>query len=74
VAMLANLISTLVQRQVERKWAFSNLMSIIRHQLMCYISIYEFLEEPEACWKAVSYQNRVRYQNSLFPEMEGAYF
>ncbi|MFV0507508.1 MAG: hypothetical protein ACK5L5_12545 [Bacteroidales bacterium] len=37
-------------------------------------NIYEFLEEPEACWKAGSYQNRMRYQNSLFPEMEGAYF
>ncbi|MFV0520952.1 MAG: IS4 family transposase [Mangrovibacterium sp.] len=74
VAMLANLISTLVRKQVKRKWAFSNLVSIIRHQLICYVNIYKFLEEPEACWKKVSYQNRLEYQNSLFPEMKGAYF
>ena len=38
-AMLANLLITLVKNQVKRKWAFSNLVSLVRQQLMNYIDI-----------------------------------
>jgi IS4 transposase len=38
-AMLANLLITLIKSKVKRKWAFSNLVSIIRQQLMDYINI-----------------------------------
>lgn len=73
-AMLANLLITLVRSQVERKWAFSNLVSLIRQQLMNYIDIYRFLEDPEGSWHAIIKENKLKYQNSLFPEMRGAYF
>ena len=46
-AMLANLLITIVKSKIQRKWAFSNLVSIIRQQLMNYINIYGFLEDPE---------------------------
>lgn len=46
-AMLANLLLTLIKSQVKRKWAFSNLVSLVRQQLMNYISLYRFLEDPE---------------------------
>jgi len=73
-AMLANLLITLVRSLVKRKWAFSNLVSIIRQQLMNYINIYGFLEDPEGSWCEIIKENKIKYQNSLFPELEGAYF
>ncbi len=73
-AMLANLLITLVRSQVKHKWAFSNLVSIIRQQLMNYINIYGFLEDPEGSWREIIKENKTNYQNSLFPELERAYF
>lgn len=74
IAMLANLLITLVRSKVKRSWAFSNMMSIIRQQLMNYINIYAFLENPEKSWMEIIKENKMNYQNSLFPQIEGAYF
>lgn len=65
-AMLANLLITLVKSKVKRAWAFSNMVSLIRKQLMNYIDIYGFLEDPEGCWRKVIAEDNIRYQNSLF--------
>jgi hypothetical protein len=73
-AMLANLLITLVKSRVKRSWAFSNHVSIIRQQLMNYINIYGFLEDPEGSWREIIKENKMKYQNSLFPEMEEASF
>jgi len=73
-AMLANLLITLVRSKVKRSWAFSNLVSIIRQQLMNYINIYYFLEDPEGSWRQIVKENKLKYENSLFPELQGAYF
>ncbi|MCC5922129.1 MAG: IS4 family transposase [Cyclobacteriaceae bacterium] len=68
VAMLANLIITLLRSKVKRKWAFSNLVSIIRQQLMNYINVYKFLEDPEKSWLAVIKEKDKKYENTLFPQ------
>lgn len=73
-AMLANLLITLVKGKIKRKWAFSNLVSVIRQQLMSYINLYGFLEDPEGSWREIIKERKNEYQNSLFPEMTGAYF
>lgn len=73
-AMLANLLLTLVRSKVKHSWAFSNLVSVVRQQLMNYINIYSFLEDPEGSWRKLIKENKMKYQNSLFPELEGAYF
>lgn len=73
-AMLANLLMTLVRSKVKKSWAFSNLVSVIRQQLMNYINIYSFLQDPEGSWRELIKENKMKYQNSLFPELEGAYF
>jgi transposase len=73
-AMLANLLITLVRSKVKRSWAFSNLVSLIRQQLMNYINIYYFLEDPEGSWRQIVKENKVKYENSLFSEIKGAYF
>ena len=74
MSMLANLLITLVKSNVKRKWAFSNLVSVIRQQLMNYVDIYRFLENPEGCWMSIIKEHQNKYQNPLFPEMKGACF
>jgi transposase len=74
VSMLANLLIALVRSKVKRSWAFSNMVSVIRQQLMSYINIYSFLEDPEGSWRNIIGKQKEKYQNSLFPEMQGAYF
>ena len=66
-ALLSNLLITLVRSNIKRKWAFSNLVSIVRQQLMNYINIYGFLEDPEGSWREIIKENKINYQNSLFP-------
>jgi hypothetical protein len=46
-AFIADLLIKIIQAQLKRKWAFSNLSSIIRLHLMSYISLFEFLNNPE---------------------------
>ncbi len=67
VSMTANLLVTLLKNKIKRKWAFSNLVSLIRMHLMNYINIFKFLEEPEKSWKNVLKKQRDEYKNSLFP-------
>ena len=74
VAMLANLLITLVRSKVKRNWAFSNLTSLIRQQLMNYINIYRFLENPEKSWLQIIEESNTKYQHTLFPELRPAYF
>jgi len=42
--------------------------------LMNYINIYCFLEDPVGSRREIIKENRMKYQNSLFPEMQWAYF
>jgi transposase len=74
VSMLANLLLTLVRSKVKRSWAFSNMLSLVRQHLMSYINLYAFWEDPESSWREPIYKQKWKYQNSLFPEMQGAYF
>lgn len=46
-ALIADLLLQLVKRQVQRKWSFSNLVSIVRLHLFNYLNLYSFLEDPE---------------------------
>lgn len=46
-AFIADLLIKLVQVQLKRQWAFSNLRTIIRLHLMSYIHLFDFLNNPE---------------------------
>ena len=46
-AFIADLLIKLVQVQLKRRWAFSNLCSLIRLHLMSYIHLFDFLNDPE---------------------------
>jgi len=49
-ALIANLLLMVVQKNVKRKWAFSNVVSFCRLQLFNYIHLFKFLENPEKDW------------------------
>lgn len=79
-AMIANLLLTILRSKIKKQWAFSNMMSIVRHQLMSYINAYSFFEDPERTWRKVIAEERERErirknnpQTTLFAQ-QGAYF
>lgn len=74
VSLIANLLLSVIKSKVKKSWAFSNMTSIIRLHLMNYIDIFKFLNDPEKAWLKIVKEKRKEYQNSLFPELIGAYF
>lgn len=74
VSLIANLLISVIKSKLKRNWSFSNMTSIIRLHLMNYINIYKFLNDPEKAWTSIVEKKKIEYQNSLFPELVGAYF
>lgn len=73
--MLANLLLMILKSQIQRKWAFSNMVSVIRQHLMSYINAYRFFENPEKAWQELIEEQKARIkekdlsnQNLLFPQ------
>jgi Transposase DDE domain/Domain of unknown function (DUF4372) len=64
VSLIVQLLMLVIQRKAERKWAYSNMISIIRYHLMTYIDLFKFLKNPEAKWEAIS--SKQPNQLSLF--------
>lgn len=48
-ALIADLLLNMLRRLVKRKWAFSNIVSLVRLHLFNYLNLISFLENPEAC-------------------------
>ena len=54
VCLVANLLLTVVNRKMKRRWAFSNLVTAVRQMLMYYVDIFSFLENPERTWEKIN--------------------
>ncbi len=54
VSLIIQLIMLVIQRKAERKWAYSNMMSVIRYHLMTYIDLFKFLKNPNAKWEEIT--------------------
>lgn len=52
-ALIANLLMTVIQKQLKRSWAFSNLVSFCKIHLFNYIHLMKFLENPEKDWQKI---------------------
>ena len=50
-ALIANLLMIVIQKQLKRNWAFSNLISFCKIHLFNYIHLIGFLENPEKDWQ-----------------------
>ena len=49
--LIIQLLMLVVQRKVKRKWAYSNMVSMVRFHLMTYINLFKFLEDPNQKWE-----------------------
>ena len=43
-----------IQRKSERKWAYSNMVSVIGYHLMTYIDLFKFLKNPDSDWEKLT--------------------
>jgi hypothetical protein len=64
VSLIVQLIMMVIQKLAERKWAFSNLISVARFHLMTYIDLFKFLKSPESNWEYLT--NKTVEQLALF--------
>jgi len=49
--LIANLLMTVIQKSLKRRWAFSNLVSFCKIHLFNYIHLLNFLENPDKDWQ-----------------------
>ena len=54
VSLIVQLIMLVIQRQAQRKWAYSNMVSVIRYHLMTYIDLFKFLKTPDESWEKLT--------------------
>lgn len=62
-ALIANLLMTVIQEQLKRKTAFSFIASFVRVNLINYIHLIRFLNNPEKDW---TNESKPQMQPSLF--------
>mgnify|MGYP000195971262 CR=1 FL=1 len=48
--LIIQLLMLVIQRKTKRRWAYSNMVSMIRYHLMTYIDLFKFLENPGRQW------------------------
>ena len=48
VTLIANLLLSVLQSTLKRRWSFSGLATIIRITLMYYLNLEKFLNQPDA--------------------------
>jgi IS4 transposase len=66
-AFIKDLLIKVVKDQLKRKWAFSNISSMIRHHLMNYLDLIGFLNNPDKIKEALDAKIEKTSQLSLFP-------
>jgi len=49
-----------IQRKAAKRWAFSNMMTVIKYHLMTYIDLFKFLAKPDADWSVLSNINQTK--------------
>ncbi len=53
-ALIADLLLQVVRNQIPRKWAFSNIVSLLRLHLFNYLDLYSFLKNPDKCFISIA--------------------
>ena len=48
VTLIANLLLSVLQSTLQRRWSFSGLATIVRIVLMYYLNLEKFLNQPDA--------------------------
>ena len=61
VSLIVQLLMLVIQKQAKRKWAFSNMVSVIRFHLMTYIDLFRFLNSPDSEWSYLTTKNEGQF-------------
>ena len=64
-ALIIQLLMLVIQRRIKRKWAYTNMVSVVRFHLMTYINLFKFLENPDKKWADLTTKTN-EIQLSLF--------
>jgi hypothetical protein len=64
-ALIADLLIKIIQDHTKRKWAYSNLSSIIKLHLMTYVDLMAFLNDPDRVLRKYR-PIEINYQLKLF--------
>lgn len=48
--LIIQLLMMVIQKRVKRKWAYSNMISMVRLHLMTYIDLFSFMQNPTQKW------------------------
>lgn len=64
-ALIADLLLQVVKSRVKRKWAFSNIVSIVRLHLFNYLNLLSFLENPEQARISIDYTSNTQLRLNL---------
>lgn len=62
-ALIANLMMTVIQKSIKKKWSFSNIVSFCKIHLFNYLHLLRFLENPDKDWQK---EQKLQVQYSLF--------
>lgn len=57
-ALITNLLMTVIQKSLKRKWAFSNLVSFCKIHLFNYIHLIKFLGNPDKDWTYITIEQQ----------------
>ena len=58
-AFIADLLIKIIKMKLRRKWAFSNLSALIRHHLMNYLNLINFLNNPDKLFVVPNMSNQL---------------
>jgi len=64
VSLIAQFLMLVVQRIAQPRWAFSNMVGVIRYHLTNYIDLFNFLRDPEQSWRQLT--TKPSDQDTLF--------
>lgn len=73
-ALIVDLLVKIVQDRTTRKWAYSNISSIIRLHLMTYVNLLSFLNNPEKVLRNYKPPQNELQLNLFDGSKVGAYF
>jgi hypothetical protein len=63
-ALICNLLLTVVRNSITKKWSFSNLCSFVRVNLINYLDLFSFLDDPEKDWISTDENNQTSFDFS----------
>lgn len=70
VVLIANLLSTIIQRMIKRHCSFSQIVAMMRITLMYYTDFLSFMENPDKEEQIImSEQSNAAPQYALFPDL-----